>query len=104
MEFQLTGRTWTVEVQIVPGEVPDVKKSYTDMTFRPEQVNLTFSETPGKEASCSRYTLVGPRVLKGGKLGQSVTDAEYGQPKDDWLQAIIADARMRCVGLDEGDS
>jgi hypothetical protein len=74
------------------------------MTYRPEQVNLTFKEVPGKEARCSRYTVIGPRVLKGGKLGVPISDAGYGQPKDDWLQAIVSDARMRCVGLDEGDS
>jgi hypothetical protein len=104
MDFKLTSRIWTVEVSLGPGEAPDVGKSYTDMTFRPAQVKLTFTQDSGQDARCTRYEVTGPRVLKGGRLGHSLSDAGYGLPEDGWLLSVVADAQMRCAGLDEGDS
>ena len=91
-----TSRTETTHTRTysVTG-APDLTKQYSRaLVFRPEQATVTFVDK-GDGPKLTKISVTGPRVLKGDRLGDQVTDGHWmhwaGVPDDrtpTWLAEL----------------
>ena len=93
-DMRILSREWGVEVDFLASdEIPDIRKQFTSLTFRPHFAYIKFSAGKDQRPRFEKAIVSGRRVLKNGNLGVMVDASYYKSDIPDWLESVIDQAK-----------